>query len=250
MNTKGKKQIKKVNASRSSKYTNSRTRSVKATKKTVRKVRYGRIFLCLILPVCIFILLINIIEFPIKNIFISGNTILSDQEIIELADVSNYPSIFKYSSNDIKKKLKSNKYIADVKVYKKNLKELYIEIDENKPILYYSYSDETIFSNMKSYKGNFSNLILLNYTPSEYYDLLVKGLTSLNSNILIRISEIQYVPNEVDDERFLLTMNDSNYVYITLSKIELLDSYIEIVKSFDGKKGILYLDSGEYFEIK
>ena len=48
-------------------------------------------------------------------------------------------------------------------------------------------------------------------------------------------------------------MEDQNmcdYVYITLSKINLINSYNEIYPTLEGKKGILYLDSGNHFEIK
>ena len=51
-------------------------------------------------------------------------------------------------------------------------------------------------------------------------------------------------------ERFYLTMTDGNYVYITLSSFNKINNYIEMYKQFQGKKGILYLDAGEYFEIK
>ena len=246
MNTKGKTNMKKV-AVKNSKY---KTSQKDIQKKKVIKVRYGRIFLCIILPICFLFVLIKFVNFPLKNIYISGNSILSDQEIIELAGISNYPSMFDITSYKIEKKLKSNKYISDVIVKKKNLKEIYIEIEENVPILYYTYSDETIFSDKNKYLGSYSNIILLNYTPTEKLDSLVDGMILLSSDVRSRISELQYVPNDVDDDRFLLTMNDGNYVYITLTKIELLDSYINIVKEFNNKKGILYLDSGEYFEIK
>ena len=45
-------------------------------------------------------------------------------------------------------------------------------------------------------------------------------------------------------------MIDENTVYITLNKIDEFKKYIEIKKQLEGKKGILYLDSGNYFEIK
>lgn len=64
------------------------------------------------------------------------------------------------------------------------------------------------------------------------------------------ISEIEYSKTSYDDKRFLLYMNDGNMVYITVSKAELLNKYVEIIKKVDNKKGILYLDSGNYFEIK
>ena len=45
-------------------------------------------------------------------------------------------------------------------------------------------------------------------------------------------------------------MNDGNEVYITSKRTNLLNKYLEIVTKLDNKKGILYLDSGNYFEIK
>lgn len=246
MNTKGKKNIKKV-TNKNFKY-KSVQKNVK--KKKVRKIRYGRIILCVILPICFLFVLFNFIKFPIKNIYISGNSILSDQEIIELAGISDYPSMFDVSIYKIEKKLETNKYISKASVKKKKLKEVYIKIEENIPILYYAYSGETMFNDKNSYSGVYSNTTLLNYTPVEKFNDLIEGMILLSGDIRSRISEIQYAPNDVDDARFLLTMNDGNYVYITLTKIELLDSYINIVKEFVDKKGILYLDSGEYFEIK
>ena len=61
------------------------------------------------------------------------------------------------------------------------------------------------------------------------------------------MSEIEYKPNDVDQERFLIFMNDGNYVYINIKKFQNLNKYLDMLKSFDDKKGILYLDSGEYF---
>ncbi|MBD9085093.1 cell division protein FtsQ, partial [bacterium] len=66
---------------------------------------------------------------------------------------------------------------------------------------------------------------------------------------LKRISEIKYDPNSVDEERFLFTMNDGNYVYLTLIHLEKINNYVDILKNFENKKGILYLDSGEYFKV-
>ena len=68
-------------------------------------------------------------------------------------------------------------------------------------------------------------------------------------DVLERISEIKYDPNDVDSERFLLFMNDGNYVYLTLDRFNNVNSYIDIIKKFGSKKGILYLDSGEYFKV-
>ena len=45
-------------------------------------------------------------------------------------------------------------------------------------------------------------------------------------------------------------MNDGNYIYITLTKIKRLNKYNEIKEEMNGKKGIIYLDSGNYVEVK
>ena len=68
-------------------------KNIKKVKK--RKIRFGRIFLVLIILFLLFYLLANIFKFPIKNIYVKGNNILSDQEIIEIAQIENYPSILK-----------------------------------------------------------------------------------------------------------------------------------------------------------
>ena len=61
------------------------------------------------------------------------------------------------------------------------------------------------------------------------------------------ISEITYSPNGIDKDRFLFSMNDGNYVYVTSTKISKINDYKSIINSVENKKGILYLDYGNYF---
>ena len=70
----------------------------------------------------------------------------------------------------------------------------------------------------------------------------------VNKEVLDKISEIKYDPNSIDEKRFLLTMMDGNYVYLTISRFEAVNNYISIIKNFNDKKGILYLDAGNVFE--
>ena len=71
----------------------------------------------------------------------------------------------------------------------------------------------------------------------------------IDRTIINRVSEIKYDPNSVDEERFLFTMNDGNYVYLTLTSFKKINNYVDILKNFENQKGILYLDSGEYFQV-
>ena len=93
------------------------------------------------------------------------------------------------------------------------------------------------------------NVISILYNIIEF----ITKFLSLNMDVITRISEVKYDPNNVDNERFLLTMNDGNFVYLTLAYFDKMDSYVsirlDIISKYGEKKGILYLDSGEYFKI-
>mgnify|MGYP004514236823 FL=1 len=114
------------------------------------------------------------------------------------------------------------------------------------------YKDKLVLSSLDQVDNTYN----IDYVPyiindiDEIYSSFVKSFNEVNEDTLVKISHIEYVPNEVDKERFLLYMVDSNYVYITLSKIEKINKYNSIIKELDNKKGIIYLDSGDYVEIK
>ena len=74
-------------------------------------------------------------------------------------------------------------------------------------------------------------------------------MLEINDETREKISEISYVPNEYDKDRFLLYMDDGNSVYLTLTKFKMFNYYIEVLPQLEGKKGILYLDSGNHFQI-
>lgn len=219
------------------------------TKKIkVRKIKYMNVLLFLIIIFLFIYLLVNILDLRITNIFILNNNILKDQEIIELAGISDYPSTLSSLSKRIEKNLEKNVYIKECKVYKKKLTHIYIDVIENYPVFYDKTSDLYVLSDGQTVNEYFNVPTLINYVPDSIYKLFVEKMAGVNSNILSRISEIEYKPNNVDEERFLLTMNDGNLIYLTLSKFNNVNDYINIVKKFNNSKGILYLDSGEYFE--
>lgn len=100
---------------------------------------------------------------------------------------------------------------------------------------------------------NFSIPVLLNYVPDTIYEDFLSHMAELDPDILTRISEMKYDPNEVDEKRFLFSMNDGNYVYVTLNTISKMNHYVEIMKEvlakYKEEKGILFLDEGEYFKV-
>lgn len=219
-------------------------------KKKTRKLKKKKLIKFVIVVVLILLGISFLTDVRINNVVVKGNILYSDYEIIEKAEIDSYPSSLKNLSLNIKKRLLKDAYIKNVNVYKKGLKKVVIEVKENLPLFYYLPTKKTILTDKSEIEDNFPVPTVINYVPDKIYELLLNEISSINYDIVKRISEIKYDPNEVDDERFLLTMNDGNYVYLTLERFDKIDKYLEIIKSFDNKKGILYLDSGEYFEVK
>ncbi|MEG0026317.1 MAG: FtsQ-type POTRA domain-containing protein [Bacilli bacterium] len=217
--------------------------------KKKRKVKYKTIFIFILFIYFLLFFLYDIVNLNIKNIYIYDNKLFSDQTIIEMAGIENYPSTFTKNSLVIAKRLEKSIYIKDVKVVKKWLTEVNIYVVENRPLFYYEYDKKTVLSDGSKVSKKFIVPTVINFVPDKKYSRLILKLNDIPVNILERISEIKYDPNDVDKNRFLLSMSDGNYVYVTLNKFSSLNNYLNMIKNFENKKGILYLDSGEYFEV-
>ncbi|MDD4608112.1 MAG: FtsQ-type POTRA domain-containing protein [Bacilli bacterium] len=220
----------------------------KKKKKRV-KIKYRFIFIFLLVFYLLVMSVYYLLNINISNIYIYNNKYLTDQKIIEIAGISDYPAIYKVISSNMKKKLLSNTYVLDAKISKKRLTEVHIEISENRPLFYYQTTRKTILLDGREVDEVFNLPTVINYIPDINYNNFVTKMGLINEEVLIRISEIKYDPNEVDDSRFFLTMNDGNYVYLTVDKFEKINNYIELVKNVDNKKGIFYLDYGNKFDI-
>lgn len=220
---------------------------VKVKKK---KLKIKSVLITLIIGLIIVLVGIDIIKMPVKNIYITGNTILNDKTIIDIAGLEDYPLYISTYFSKIKKKLLANDYIKQVKIKRTLTRKIYIDIEEYKPL--FIYKEKLMLSSTESV----DNIYNINYVPyiTNDIDKILKDFTNkmelVDKDILFKISHIEYTPNDVDKERFLFYMVDSNYVYITLSKIDKINKYNSIVQKLENKKGIIYLDSGDYVEIK
>ena len=222
-------------------------------KKVKKKIRIR------ILPIVIIIFILTLLSgsvyllslIPIKNIYISGNNYLKDQEIIELAKIENYPSFLKTRTKDMKKNIKKSPYVKSVTIKKKILGIVEIKIEEYNILFRKEENNKIVLEDKEELIDNekYQVPILLNYIPDTKYDSFIKGMNQVTPSIKNQISEIRYYPNTQDEDRFLLYMNDGNYVYLTLTKFKQINYYEDVLEKLDGKKGILYLDSGNHFKI-
>ncbi|MDO5003075.1 MAG: FtsQ-type POTRA domain-containing protein [bacterium] len=220
-----------------------------------KKLRVFRLFLGLLILAFFALLIYLLLHTKIKNIIIKNTNYLNDDYIIELADIKDYPSFFLTRSSLIEEKLEKSPYIKKATIKKKFYNVLEIDIEENTPLFSYEVNHTIIFENKKSIKEDeevtlFRIPRLMNYVPDTKYDMLIKGLKKIDKDILGKVSEITYTPNEFDKDRFLLYMDDDNSVYLTLTKFRMLNYYNKVLTQLDGRKGVLYLDSGNHFQIK
>lgn len=193
-----------------------------------------------------------LLTMPIHNIYIQGNLVVSDDEILSLSALDQYPSFLLTTSASVRKKLKNNLYIEDVLVKKKfgNVMELVIR---EYPVICV-YLDQILLGNgnLVSNQYHLMDVPILSGSIDDEKVMkeFAKKFGLVDVNILRQISEIVYAPASVDKERFLLYMNDGNLVYITLTKISKLNKYNQIKDKLNGANGVLYLDSGDYVELK
>ena len=147
------------------------TKSTKNTKKVVKKkvvkepnykskhgkkrvrIRYGRLFIFFLIIFLLLYLFVTYIKIPIRNLYISGNSALTDQEIIDLSGLRDYPSVLSFTNYQVEKTLEKNILIKDAKV-KKKFRKIYIEIEENYGLFYNNYTKKTIM-----YDGRTSSIL-------------------------------------------------------------------------------------------
>ena len=187
----------------------------KKGKKNKRKLNKKRFFKFIIFVFLITLFIYGIVNVKIKNIYISGNDFLSDQQIIDIANIKNYPNSLNNNSMTIKKRLENNTYILSAKVYKTGfINKVHIKVEENYPLFYYQPENKYVLYNGDKIDDKSTVVTVINKIPDTVYNKFLNLMQRINKDILNRMSEIEYKPNDVDDERFFILMNDGNYIYI------------------------------------
>lgn len=189
-------------------------------------------------------------KMPPNEIIISGNNLTTDSEIINITKLNNNTPFWRFNTYGFKKKIKSLPLISNVKI-KNYIFKVKIEVEEEKVMCYYERENKYILSNNEMVTlDNIKGVpTLINFVPSDILTKFITKLDKIDSSIINLISEIKYdvaVLGDVtiDDERFLLKMNDGNSVYVNIVNLEKLDKYKKVIATLDNDgKGILSLDS-------
>ena len=218
-----------------------------------KKIRILPFFLLILILAAIFFTVEIVLDSKIKNIIVEGNEIISDQQIIRQAGIEDYPSFYKNISSSLEKKIEEIPWIKKVKVKKEFYRVVVIEVEEHKALFEKETNGKYVLENKEEITTDlnlpYSVPKLTNEMPEDQYDRFIKNLQKVDEGVREKISEIKYDPNDYDKDRFLLYMDDGNSVYLTLTKFEMINYYNDVLPQLDGRKGYLYLDSGNNFQI-
>jgi len=199
-----------------------------------------------------------LINLPIKNIVINGTSYLTDAEVIETANIKNYPSIFRLNTRKIKKNLKKMDLVSEVKIKRSIFGKITFDITEERILFLNRNNNKLVLAN--GYEINNNNNyagypILINYVPDKILKEFVEKFAKIDDNILPLIGEIEYsvekfinpdTKEEIvsNSKRFLLRMNDTNSVYVDIINLKKLNNYLSYYSTTsDNVHGIFYLDS-------
>lgn len=219
----------------------------KKKKRKKLKIKSVIIILLLIGIIALIFYLCTLIK--VRTFFIKNNKYLSDDEVLNELKLDN-DSSFLLTANIFKRsEVKDSKLIKEIDISKNINLEVTIKVTEYK-MLYVDMSDNKVVlenGEKVDYENDNLPVLITKIDDKKVIETLNKKMSKIDDNVLGMVNEIVYSPNGIDKERFLFSMNDGNYVYLTLTKLTKINDYKKIINSVENKNGILYLDYGNYF---
>lgn len=219
---------------------------MKKKKKKILRVKKLKIILIIIILIVIFFALTKI---PVRTFYVINSDYMSEEEVLKELKLDKNSSFLLTNHIFLNNTIKNNKLIKEVRFSRNFSLEVFLDVSLYRKLFYNEITKKVILENGNEIDSDIDNLpVLINkIEDKKMYDLFVSKMSKIDNETLSIISEISYTPNEIDKERFLFSMNDGNYVYVTLTKIKNINEYNNIIDSVENKKGILYLDYGNYF---
>lgn len=229
--------------------------------KQARKKKANR---RLIFYLSIFFILISIIVYlqsPLSDIHtvdITGNSLISDEEMVNIADLEDSPNIWTISKSDIKEEIMDYPLMKSAEVEKKLPQTIKIDVQEY-DVVGYVEEDEYFFpvlengeklTELKEASMSGDAPLMLDFDEDEYLTKMTEELKELPQDIRKLISEIHWKPEDDNENKILLYMNDGFLVDGSIHEFsEKMQVYPSIVAQLsDDEKGIIHIGVGAYFE--
>ena len=207
--------------------------------------------------------IINSNYFYSKNINISGNKNISNEEIIDFLNIKKDKNIFMYSISSMEEKLLNNNYIKDVKIERKIPDTINIKLQErdifailsNGKVNYLVDEEGEIIEKIDEIKKDSYNILVIQADYDIIEDKLVyenlendKNIPYLikcikNENLAKQIKTIKLDTNQInmitkDDLEIILTNNNIGY------NLSMISAVLVDIQSDNKKGGYLDLTNG------
>ncbi len=218
-------------------------------KKKKRKFRFKRALLVIFILLILAIIIYSISLLKVKTYYVYNNNYLTDEEVLNILKLNKNSSFLFTNTLTEKAIVNKNNRIKDVKIKRTLSLEVKVYVTEYKILYYDNLNNKSIIEGGEkvNYRDDNSPVLVNKIEDKEILNKFNNKMNKVDNTILDVISEIKYVPNGIDKERFLFSMNDGNYVYVTISKLTKINEYRSVIDSVEDKRGILYLDYGNYF---
>ncbi|HEX6594845.1 MAG TPA: FtsQ-type POTRA domain-containing protein [Bacillota bacterium] len=195
----------------------------------------------------------------IKTISITGNNILSDEEILKQTRLTNKTNIWTMNKGEVIGRLKKDSFVKDAKLKRKFPQSVEIHINEYELVGYIEKANSyfpivengNILTDRKqnSVKGNAP--LLVNFKEDDHFESMVHELAQLQPTLLDAISEVHWNPDDKHrDNKILLYMKDGYVVSTAIRDFaKKMVVYPSIVSQLESdEKGIVHIGVGAYFE--
>lgn len=227
--------------------------------KQARKKKANR---RLIIYLSIFFFLLAIVVYlqsplsHVKTIKVAGNTYLTEEEVIELSQLTTDNNIWMINKDKIKKTMSQNAVIESVKIKRIFPRTVELLVTEYERVGYVKNDDGYFpilgngnqLSPLSSPKGDAP--VLFGFTEKTSLNQLTNELLQLPASLFHLISEIHWQPEKKNQNKIILYMNDGFIVEGTIRGFaEKMRVYPSIVSQLDPKsEGIIHIGVGAYFE--
>lgn len=206
-----------------------------------------------LLGVLIGLVIIIIIYFirPISNVSkinVEGNHYLSDDYILNLANIndnSSYVLVFDFL---VEKELTKDKLIESSDVYHGKDNVININVVEKQPVGYIYDSnlkivltDGTIITD-DEYVDLIAELPLINGFDDENVKLISKSFEKVDPYIIESMSEIQRYSQSYDLNMMQILMRDGNYVFVSIYSMDVLNQYFDISFKLNEKNVCIFIE--------
>lgn len=185
----------------------------------------------------------------VRSIKISGNSFLSDKYIAELVGIdadSKYMFIVPILKES---KASGSPLIKEVRVLKRKNNSIVINVTENK-IVGYQYEssmqlvlgDGSLLPFESRYVKNLALLPMFMGLEQEKLLRVAVEMAKLETDILVRISEVRDYALSYDNDMVKFVMEDGYTIYSSVAGIEMLNQYLGILKNTSSKYRCILMD--------